>query len=536
VLFSPSEIYESCVLNFKKARLKNFILSLMKSFFEKFDFFFPVRAESQNNSLAIWLDRAIYSFILLTALAAPISIAVTNVGWVMGIVLWVFRLFVRPRPKFWKTPLDTAFFGFFAWCLLSSFFSYAPDLSLDRQRVLTLFPIFYLLVQNLRYQRSVKFLAAALIFSTMVTVFWTFTERGIGRGVQVFGLHEDSPLARAGISNGDTLLKINGNKIWQPNEIISAIAEGEMLKVNFYRLDYPVEIEMPRARLLDGATAEEQLGFEHWQRGRSWRSQGFYNHYTTYAEALQLIMSLVLGLTLASLNKHKWLKIILLVCLLGMGAALLLTATRASQIGFFVSALIIIAIGSSRKTFLASIALLLPLIIGAAVYLDNTRNVGFIDSSDNSTTWRLTVWHEGVELLTKSPRHLLVGVGIDSVKRFKCAWGLFNNCTLPAGHFHSTPLQIAVECGLPALLLWLLIVWRYGKSLYQATRDVNHFDQIEKGILLGALGGLAGFLASGLAHYNLGDSEVAMIFYFIMGLSFALILMHQRGSVKALEI
>ncbi len=37
--------------------------------------------------------------------------------------------------------------------------------------------------------------------------------------------------------------------------------------------------------------------------------------------------------------------------------------------------------------------------------------------------------------------------------------------------------------------------------------------------VLGALGGLAGFVASGMVHYNLGDSEVSMIFYFLMGLA-----------------
>jgi hypothetical protein len=42
---------------------------------------------------------------------------------------------------------------------------------------------------------------------------------------------------------------------------------------------------------------------------------------------------------------------------------------------------------------------------------------------------------------------------------------------------------------------------------------------IDRGIVLGALGGLAGFFVSGLVHYNWGDSEVVMIFYFIMGLS-----------------
>lgn len=46
---------------------------------------------------------------------------------------------------------------------------------------------------------------------------------------------------------------------------------------------------------------------------------------------------------------------------------------------------------------------------------------------------------------------------------------------------------------------------------------------IERGILLGALGGTIGFLTSGLTHYNWGDSEVVMIFYLIMGLSLAIL-------------
>jgi uncharacterized membrane protein YuzA (DUF378 family) len=40
-----------------------------------------------------------------------------------------------------------------------------------------------------------------------------------------------------------------------------------------------------------------------------------------------------------------------------------------------------------------------------------------------------------------------------------------------------------------------------------------------RGVALGALGGLVGFFTSGLVHYNWGDSEVVMVFYFIMGLS-----------------
>jgi hypothetical protein len=36
------------------------------------------------------------------------------------------------------------------------------------------------------------------------------------------------------------------------------------------------------------------------------------------------------------------------------------------------------------------------------------------------------------------------------------------------------------------------------------------------------LGGTVGFFVSGFVHYNLGDSEVAMIFYLLMGLTLAL--------------
>jgi hypothetical protein len=45
---------------------------------------------------------------------------------------------------------------------------------------------------------------------------------------------------------------------------------------------------------------------------------------------------------------------------------------------------------------------------------------------------------------------------------------------------------------------------------------------MERGIVLGALGGMCGFLTSGLVHYNWGDSEVVMIFYLIVGLTLAI--------------
>lgn len=498
---------------------------MRQSFFNFFDWLFPVREESVGNSAAIWLDRLIYGCIFLTALAAPVSIAVTNIGWISGVVFWGVRLFVRPRPKLFRTPLDFALVGFFLWCVISSAFSYAPDLSFDRVKGFAHFLIVYLAAQNLLHLKSIKFIAAVLIFAATVTVGWTFVERAMGRGMQIYGVNPNVLNSTDKLQDGDTLVSINGKKIRQPEQIETAVRQNEKIQLVFYRPDYYVALDLNTADLKRDAKAPEMLGFTAWKRSYNWRSQGFYSHYTTYSEALQLIMSLALGILLTLPDKKSKLAFLLLASLAGMGVALLLTATRASQAGFLISAAAIALLGTSRKVFLSLLALSLPLLLIAFVTLQLTRNTGFVDQSTTdpvtSTSWRATVWREGFDLLVKSPRHLAFGVGIDAQKRFRCEWGLFANCTLPPGHFHSTPLQIAVETGLPALFLWLLAVFLYCKTVLRAIK--KHAEKsIERGILLGAFGGLLGFFAAGFVHYNLGDGEVAKIFYLIMGIALAL--------------
>jgi O-antigen ligase len=87
------------------------------------------------------------------------------------------------------------------------------------------------------------------------------------------------------------------------------------------------------------------------------------------------------------------------------------------------------------------------------------------------------------------------------------------------GHFHSTPMQMLVERGVPALLIWLAVLYLYGLTLWKAVWRAKRDTAINRGtfgILLGCLGGLIGFFVSGLVHYNIGDGEVAMVFYLLM--------------------
>jgi O-antigen ligase len=177
----------------------------------------------------------------------------------------------------------------------------------------------------------------------------------------------------------------------------------------------------------------------------------------------------------------------------------------------------------SRRAF-AAILLTAVVVVPVGLFvLRERRGVGFVDQRDESTTWRETVWREGARMIVSKPRHLFVGVGMDSLKYRWRVWGMFDNGRLPWGHLHSTPLQIAFERGLPALAVWLALLFLYWRMLWRlARRLAGRARWIERGLALGALGGAFGFFTSGIVHYNLGDSEVAMTFYFIMGLALAL--------------
>jgi O-antigen ligase len=86
---------------------------------------------------------------------------------------------------------------------------------------------------------------------------------------------------------------------------------------------------------------------------------------------------------------------------------------------------------------------------------------------------------------------------------------------------HSTPLQLAFERGLPALFFWLWMMISFWQTATRAEkaarRSSDGADSVRHGILLGATGALAGFFASSLVNYNFGDGEVALVFWWLMG-------------------
>ena len=518
----------------------------MRRFLEWFD---RLEGIEQANFYAVWLDRAIFFFLVLMIVWEPHSIAVTQSAWLIGMLLWIIRLFVKPRPKLLKTALDLPLLAYFGWSVVTSIFSYAPDISFDRLRGTLLLLIFYFVTQNLKSKRAAVFLALAMIFSCLVNVAWMPIERLLGRGVEIHDVTPESLFKKAGLIEGDTLLKANGAKVKTSEDLLAQIEKTDESKIFFYRPDFYFEVKVKKADLLNGAAANERLGIGSWSKSHNWRSQGFYGHYTTYAEVLQLIGSLALGIFIALFSSknlrpaEKRLKWILFAGIAAMAFALLLTVTRAPQLAFILSALVMVLLGGNRKLKIMLAVAALPVIIGGLLFLNYSRNVGFFDQKDDSTVYRETVWREGFDLWTSSPRNFTVGVGMDSISRYAKDWHLFDDGRLPQSHFHSTPLQMLVERGIFGLLIWLWLFVAYGWLLlknilnFESLIDWNDLGGastlsdnpiLQKGILLGCFGGLIGFFISSFVHYNFGDAEVVMCFYMLMGL--AVVIMRKEAD------
>src|SRR6266446_4494222 len=118
--------------------------------------------------LAVWLERSILGALFLFVIAAPHSIAAAQTAWLLGLLFWVFRFTVWPRPKLDRTPLDYPMFGFFLLTGLSSFLSYAPMVSIGKLHAACLFTIVYLFAENVCSPRVLRSLVLVLIASCMV--------------------------------------------------------------------------------------------------------------------------------------------------------------------------------------------------------------------------------------------------------------------------------------------------------------------------------------------------------------------------------
>lgn len=451
---------------------------------------------------------------------APHSVAASAIGVAVAGIGWLLKIAATGSLGLRRSKFDLIILLSLLWTVASSLLSEEPGISLVKLRSSWCVLLFYL-TRALVTKRSALGLAALLILSGSVGALYSAFDLLRGRGVVVQSLTPGSPFHQVGIQPGDTIWRIGRTRVYSMPEIdeaLKATPAGRPFVVSIISQGENVE----RPGLAITATQQQQAspsGVTGDGRSHRFRASGWTRHYVTFAEMLQMIAQLALGLALAHLRNHgpnRYFRVALLAtAILTLG--IVFTAMRTVMVAFAIGATVM-AWRSLRGAYKVAFTFALFFVLAfGAVVVSQTRARDALLLGDASSSLRAQVARVG---LSRILIHPVFGHGMDAMKLHWNEWGFPGTDMI---HLHSTPLQLAFDRGLPMLVLWLWLMiafWLYTARAEKSGRDLS--DTSAHGLLLGILGALTGFLASSLVNYNYGDAEATMMFWWLMGLAMVL--------------
>lgn len=463
-----------------------------------------------------------FAGLVIYVLFAPHSVAVSASGVGIAGLGWLIRTLGSGSPGLRWSRFDLVIALLLLWSIASAFLSEEPQISIPKLTALWSVFLFYLTRATIN-RRTAFALIALLIVSGCVGALFSAFDLVRGRGVVVERIGFNSPFHQVAIQPGDTIWQVNRRRVYSVADLDEALKQ---IPVNT-----PVAVgiisrgeQVERPGMVVTASPSGITGSE---RNHRFRASGLTRHYPTFAELMQMIALLALGLALAHLRNHganKYFRVaVVAASLLTMG--LVFTAMRTVIVAFVIGASVI-AWRSLRGVYklIFTFALFFVLAFGAVVVWQ-TRDRNSLLLGDPSSSLRMQVARVG---LSRIPIHPIFGHGMDAMKAHWNEWGFPGKDML---HLHSTPLQLAFDRGLPLLALWMWMMILFWLTLARAERRAADLsDTNSYGILLGTLGALSAFLVSSLVNYNYGDAEVAMLFWFLMGTSVSVETDRSRSS------
>ena len=441
---------------------------------------------------------------------APHSVAASVIGVAIAGIGWLLRTLQTRRLGLRWSGFDLIIVLSLLWTAASALLSEEPRISIAKLGASWCVFIFYLARATVT-RRAALILVALLIVSGSAGALYSAFDLLRGRGVVVESIAAGSPFSQLGIRPGDTIWQINRRRVYSATDIDQILVQSAPnTRVSVGIIAQGEQVE--RSFTLAQASNSGVVGTEHNHR---FRASGWTRHYDTFAELMQMIALLALGLALAHLRNHgpnRVFRVALIAAAL-LTAGLVFTAMRTVIVAFVIGASVI-ALRSLRATMKVAFTFALFAVLAfAAVVVWQTRDQNALWLGDPSSSLRLQVARVG---LSRIALHPLFGHGMDAMQAHWSEWGFPGKDML---HLHSTPLQLAFDRGLPMLALWLWMMILFWLTIARAEKraadlsDTNYY-----GIVLGTLGALTGFLMSSLVNYNYGDAEVAMMFWFLMGM------------------
>lgn len=251
------------------------------------------------------------------------------------------------------------------------------------------------------------------------------------------------------------------------------------------------------------------------------RITGFESHWMTFG-ALQLsVLSLLLAQRFFSDRKTPWW---VYGSILIISTAILLNETRSIWLATVPAVLYLVWCWRPKMTLVVPVIAVLAFAIAPATTRERLRSLLDPHGETDSNRHRIVTFRTGVEMIKAHP---WFGLGPEQIRQqFDAYVPADIKRPLPVGyygHLHNIYVQYAAERGIPGLLL---LFWAISMTAFDCFRAIarNGKGRSQQFFLLhGTIAVIIDILVGGLFEYNLGDSEVLMMFASVIALGYAAI-------------
>jgi len=240
------------------------------------------------------------------------------------------------------------------------------------------------------------------------------------------------------------------------------------------------------------------------------RITGFMGHPLTQAGLLLLFFSVALSQFLFSKEKSRYLWALGSILAL---VALSLTLTRSAWIGLALAAALILALYRPKALIIVPVVIALFFLLSPKHV--KSRILSIFSTRSYSNVQRIEYLQAGIKIIKDYP---LFGTGPNTVDMVfqNPKYGL-SEISKRNVHLHNNITQIGAERGIPALLAWLAFI---GWAFLALLKMLRNKDPSLYPLTVSALAALLALCTAGLFEYNFGDSEITVLFLYIITLPF----------------
>jgi len=232
------------------------------------------------------------------------------------------------------------------------------------------------------------------------------------------------------------------------------------------------------------------------------------------AGGLKMMLGLVIVPFLLDRKTPTADRILFALILVPILAALMLTNTRSSWLGFIAGAVVIAVIQNWKFLFVLAAAIAAFFLFAPAHQVDRARSI--VDMSHPSNYGRINMWTTGLRIAQDYP---LLGVGDTDLHVF---YEKYKDPADPetGGHLHNNIVTLLVTLGTAGLAVVLALFVRIFLVLLAVVRRQRR-DWLYGSASVGVLAAYCAFHVNGVFEWNFGDHEIMVFLWFFIGLALA---------------